>query len=121
MSYWYLASPYSKYPYGLSSAHLHACRACVLLITAGIPVFSPIAHSHPIAMTGGLDPLDHDIWLPADKPMVEAAGGLIVLKLEGWSRSIGVAEEIEGFAEMNKPIVYMEPGEVPVILFQEGK
>ena len=118
MSYWYMASPYSKYPYGLSSAHLHACRACALLITAGIPVFSPIVHSHPIA---GLDPLDHDIWMPLDRAMVEAAGGLIVLKLEGWSRSVGVSEEIEWFAEMGKPIVYMEPGEVPAILLQEGR
>ena len=121
MSYWYMASPYSKHPFGLDAAHLRVCEQAALLISNGIPVFSPIAHSHSIALYGDLDPLDHDIWMLLARAMVDAAGGLIVLKLEGWSRSFGVAEEIEWFVEMNKPIVYMEPGEVPVILFQEGK
>jgi hypothetical protein len=35
-----------------------ACEASTLLIKAGVPVLSPIAHSHPIAYMGGLDAVD---------------------------------------------------------------
>jgi hypothetical protein len=119
--FWYLASPYSKYPLGITAAHYHVCQQAGLLIQAGVPVYSPIAHTHPIAQFSGIDPHDHDIWLPADKPIADAAGGLIVLKLEGWSRSFGIAEEIEWFASAGKPVVYMEPGEVPAELLQEGR
>ena len=121
MTFWYLASPYSKYPSGVHRAHVHVCQQAALLIQAGVPVYSPIAHTHPIALWGGLSPYDHDIWLPADKPIADAAGGLIVLKLEGWSKSFGIAEEIEWFAERGLPVIYMEPGVVPAELLQERK
>lgn len=111
--FWYLGSPYSKFPYGISSAHLHVCRAAALLIKAGVPIFSPIAHTHPIAMVGDLDPLDHAIWLPADEPIMKQADGMIVLKIDGWAGSYGLAQEVEWFAGQGKPIVYMEPGVVP--------
>lgn len=113
MSYWYLGSPYSKYPGGLDAAHKAVCENAALLIRAGIPVFSPIAHSHSIARAGGMDPLDHSIWLPADKPMMDAAEGLIVLKLSGWSRSFGLAHEITVFADARKPVFYMVDGILP--------
>ena len=45
--FWYLASPYSKYPEGTQAAFEMACWQAGLLIRAGVPVFSPIAHSHP--------------------------------------------------------------------------
>ncbi len=114
--FWYLASPYSKYPLGLTAAHYHVCQEAGRLIKAGVSVYSPIAHSDPIAMASGIDPYDHDIWLPADKPIADAAGGLIVLKLEGWSQSFGIAQEIEWFAGEGKPIIYMTPGEMPTEL-----
>lgn len=113
MSYWYLGSPYSKYPLGLNAAHKAICENAALLIKAGVPVFSPIAHTHPIAIHGEMDPLDHDIWLPADWPLLAAAKGVIVCKLTSWSRSYGLAAEIAAFAAAFKPIIYMEPGVVP--------
>lgn len=115
MSFWYLGSPYSKYPSGRANAYVEACRNAAILIRAGVPVFSPIAHSHPIAEYGPVDPLDHDIWLPADAPMMAAAYGLIVLKMESWQFSYGLRLEIETFRGVGKPIVYMEPGVVPVL------
>lgn len=104
----YLATPYSKYIDGLSMASEMACKLAAILIDEGIPVFSPIAHSHAIAMAGGMDPLDHNIWMPADKPLMEAAYGLIVAKLPGWEDSRGVLEEIDAFRAMGKPVHYME-------------
>ena len=116
MSYHYLASPYSKYRDGIEEAYREVCRQVAVLLRAGIPVLSPIAATHGVAIHGGIDPLAHDIWLPADRPLMEAACGLIVCKLNGWDRSFGVAHEIEVFRKASKPIVYMEPGVVPVEL-----
>lgn len=113
MSYWYLATPYSKYVGGLEAAFTEACRQTALLVKAGVPVFSPIAHTHPIAMLAGMDPLDHTIWLPCDRPMMDAAWGLIVCKMDGWERSYGVAHEMDVFRQANKPVIYMKPGHVP--------
>lgn len=113
MSYWYLASPYSKYPDGPHAAYKVACEAAALLIKAGVPVFSPIAHSHGVAFEGGVDPMDHEIWLPADRPMMDMARGIIVLKAAGWEDSYGVNYEIRVFEEADKPVLFMTPGELP--------
>ena len=119
--FYYLASPYSKYPLGITAAHFHVCQQAALLIRSGVPVYSPIAHTHPIAQFGDIDPFDHDIWLPLDRHMMDAAGGLIILKMEGWSRSYGMGTELAYFAEQDRPIVYMDPGVVPDVLLQEGR
>lgn len=116
-SFWYLASPYSKYPAGLEAAFQEVCRQAALLVHHGIPVYSPIAHTHPIAIHGGTDPLDHGIWLPADLPMMRAAyRGLIVCKMPTWEISYGIGEEIKEFGALKRRVVYMEPGVVPAEL-----
>lgn len=108
-SYWYLATPYSKYPAGLERAFVEACRNVGVLIKSGVKVYCPIAHTHPVAVHSGMDPLDHRIWLPADLPLMRAARGLIVCMMDGWRESFGVAEEVRIFGELGKPIAYMEP------------
>lgn len=114
MSFYYLATPYSRYPGGIEEAFREACKQTALLIQAGIPVFSPIAMTHSVAIVAGLDPLDHSIWMPADKPMMEAAKGLIICKMEGWEESKGVKEEQDFFLSLRKPVFYMEPGIIPI-------
>ena len=106
--FWYLATPYSKHPGGIGVAFRDACEAAGHLIRLGVPVFCPIAHTHPIALACGIDPYDHGIWLPADLPFMESAKGLIVAKIVSWESSYGVREEIKFFANRNKPIHYME-------------
>jgi hypothetical protein len=114
---WYLASPYSIYKEkssGLTLAFEEACIAAGLLMTHGYNVYSPIAMTHSICKyTETLDPLDHELWTRFDKPFVDICDGLIVLKLFAWSDSRGVAHEIQRFTEAHKPILYMEPSEVP--------
>lgn len=105
--FWYVATPYSKYPGGPYSAFVQACKATGWLIKAGFKVFSPIAHSHPIADYAGINPFDHRIWLPADKPLMDAAQGLIVVMMPGWDVSIGVCEEITVFQGAGKPVRYL--------------
>lgn len=104
----YLATPYSRYEGGLEAAWIDACRVSGALMRNGFKVFSPIAHSHGIAVHGGLDPLDHEIWLPADESFMEHCEGLIVARLEGWETSKGVAFEIMKFKEAGKPIEYVD-------------
>jgi hypothetical protein len=115
MSYWYLATPYTLYPLGREEAFKMACRVTADLFRAGVPVFSPIAHSHPIAMHGGIDPTDHETWMRADRPMMAAAHGLIVFKAAGWAQSKGVQVEIETFRRAGKPVLFMAPARPLVI------
>lgn len=111
--FWYLGSPYSKHPKGIFIAFSEVCKNAALLIDAGVPVFSPIAHTHPIAKLGKMDPYDHGIWMPADAPFMNLAHGMIVLKLSGWAESFGLGCEISHFEEAGRPVVYMDPGVVP--------
>lgn len=105
--YWYLASPYEAHPEGLDQAHQDACEAAGQLMAAGVPVYSPIAHSHCVALWGDLDPIDHELWMKTDRPMMDAAGGLMVVKMPNWEISRGIAEERRVFAEAEKPIVFL--------------
>lgn len=107
--YWYVATPYTLFDGGIELAFEAACRVTAALIRLGVPVFSPIAHSHPIAVHGGIDPRDHNIWLPADAPLMAAAHGLIVAALPRWQESRGVAHEIAAFEAAGKPVVLFYP------------
>lgn len=106
--FWYLATTYSVHPEGIEKAFEMAARVAAALVRQGVRVFSPIIHTHPVAVYGGLNPYDHSIWLPADKPLMDAAKGLIVWKSEGWKHSKGIAYEIEEFTKAGKPVVFLD-------------
>jgi nucleoside 2-deoxyribosyltransferase len=106
----YLATPYSKYLGGhLERAFVDASKIAAQLLRAGIKVYSPIAHTHPLAVYGNIDPLDHSIWLPFDEAMMEAANILIVAHMDGWQDSKGIAHEIAFFEQRGKPIYDLNP------------
>lgn len=105
----YLATPYSKYPHGIERAFADAAALAARLMLAGVKVYSPIAHTHPLAVHGGLDPLDHAIWLSFDEAMMAAAGVLIVAHLDGWAESMGIAHEIAFFERAGKPVFDLDP------------
>lgn len=110
---WYLASPYSDYDEGHEAAADDIAEQAALLMNAGVRVFSPICHSHPIAKFG-IDDDSHDFWVNwYCRPFMDASCGLIVCDLPGWQDSAGVLAEIEYFEAMGKDIVHMKPGEVP--------
>lgn len=113
---WYLASPYSRFPHGIEAAFRLACEQTAFLIRHRVRVYSPIAHSHPVAIHGGINPYDHSIWLPADKPFMLAATGLIILRAESWEKSVGIEHERNYFALRQRPIVYMDPNILPAEL-----
>jgi hypothetical protein len=105
----YLATPYSKYKAGLDKAFEDAAALAAVLLVEGVKVYSPIAHTHPLAKYSHLDPLDHEIWLPFDEAMMTAADALIVVHMDGWEESYGIAHEIKFFAEAGKPIYDLDP------------
>lgn len=105
--YLYLATPYSKHPEGISKAFLDACKAAGWFIRNGIGVFCPIAHTHPIAVHCKISLLDHEVWLPADKPMMDMARGIVVCQMPSWEESYGIRHEIEVFQKAGKPVEYL--------------
>ena len=104
----YLASPYSHpQEYIRVYRFNEACRAAAFLTCQGRHVFSPIAHSHPIALHGL--PLDAGYWLAFDLEMLGACQEIVVLRLDGWDRSVGVRAEVAKATEWGMPVSYMDP------------
>lgn len=108
----YLATPYSKYPYGIHDAFQDASKYAARLLIAGVKVYSPIAHTHPLAIYGDIDPLDHSIWIPFDEAMMTAADAICVLQMPTWEISKGIAHEIEFFQNAGKPVYFLKPEEL---------
>lgn len=117
-TYWYLATPYTKFAGGLEAAAMLAYRLTAQLMRAGVPVFCPIAHTHPVAAAELRDKqTDHGFWMRADGPMMEAAGGLLVALVPGWGESHGVRFETEQFRHAGKPVMFWDPDRsLPAIL-----
>ncbi len=99
----YLASPYT----GNEQANFEAvCRTAGHLMKASFFVFSPIAHTHPIAM-GGTLPTDWNYWEAYDRAMIERCDAVWVLMLDGWEESKGVTAEIEYAKYLGKDIKFI--------------
>lgn len=105
----YVGTPYSKWADGLDAAFVEASKLTARLMQQGLKVYSPIAHMHPLAIHGDIDPLDHSIWLPFDGAMMDKADAMIVAMMKGWDESKGVRHEIEFFAAAGKPIFFLNP------------
>jgi len=119
--FWYLATPYSKYPDGRKLAFEVACKQAGILTNAGVVVFSPIAHSHPLVIHGNVSGTDFAAWEAFDRAMIQASIGCIVCKMQGWQESEGIARELDIFRLQSKPIVEMEPGWVPAMFLGTGR
>jgi hypothetical protein len=105
----YLASPYSKYPLGLEKAFQHVSAIAGAMLKRGALVYSPIAHTHPIAKFAHIDPYALDVWLPFDEAIMNVCDTLVIATMRGWPESKGIAHEIEFFRTQAKPIYLMDP------------
>jgi nucleoside 2-deoxyribosyltransferase len=74
----------------------------------GVMVFSPIAHTHPIAMHGEL-PTSFEFYAAYDEMMISRCDAVVILMLDGWRESVGVTAEIEIAKRLGKPIALIEP------------
>lgn len=104
----YLASPYSHPDPAVRLARFQAaCKAAAAMMFEGLFVFSPIAHTHPIALAGEL-PLGFDFYAAYDELMISRCDELYVLTIDGWLESVGVTAEIEIAKRLGLPITYQE-------------
>lgn len=105
----YLASPYSHEDLTIREERYQAvAREAGLLINEGNVVFSPIAHSHPIAVYGKVDG-GWETWVKQDLAILARCDEFMVLMLPGWEHSTGIQVE-ELFAdEHDIPVTYRNP------------
>lgn len=85
----------------------YAMKRTAEFLKDGIVVFSPIAHSHEIALRYDL-PKEFDFWEHLDFGYLEASTHVWVLKMPGWERSKGITAEIKEAKRLGKPVVYIE-------------
>jgi len=106
----YLCSPYTSYRNGdIWAAYQEAARIAGLLTKQGHTVYSPVVHSHPLAIYAKIDPLNWQFWMKADAPFVAACQECLVAMMEGWRESQGVTAEIAEFQRVGKPVHYVDP------------
>lgn len=108
---WYLATPFTYYRAGLGKAYEDTCVLAWRLTVKGFTVYSPIIHCDIIARAGGLARTGpgrawyHD----HNERMMLACDRCLVGMLAGWDNSKGVAEEIEFFESLHKPVRFVDP------------
>jgi hypothetical protein len=110
----YVGTPYSKFRGGIEAAFAAACNLMGGFVMQGLKVYSPIAHTHPIAIYCGLDPFDHSLWLPFDQAIMAKSDAMIVAEMDGWADSYGVKHEIEVFRSAYKPVYFVNPKSMEV-------
>lgn len=106
--FYYLATPYTRYPQGIDAAFQHAACVAGNLLRQGYRVYSPIVQGHPMAVHAAIDPLDHAIWLPFNDTMMKLCDALIVAKLASWDQSKGVLHEIAEYRRAGKRVFELE-------------
>lgn len=106
----YLASPYTHPDPEVMAARFDAvCAVAARLMLAGEAVFSPIAHSHPIALQIPETQTDGAFWLAQDFPILCRCTLMKVLMLEGWSMSKGIAAEVQFATNHRIPVEFITP------------
>ena len=114
----YLASPYTCNKDGKefgdgyerkmiqNMRFMQVCHAACAMMHQGIFVYSPIAHTVPIARFGLPD--GYEFWREYDHEILRRMDKLVVLMLDGWETSVGVQDEIAFMTELGKPVEYLE-------------
>ena len=118
----YLAAPYSHPDLAVCEARYKAATcAAAAFIGAGHVVFSPLTMTHPIAMILG----NHlsEVWYAFDEPFMAQCAEIVVLKIDGWRESKGVAAEVEYFEVRGRQVSYISEGELipPPWLWRGGQ
>lgn len=105
----YLATPYSHSDPNVREERFRAVnKAAADLMRAGLHIYSPISHTHPIALAGDL-PLGWEYWQAYDRAILASCCKLIVLMLDGWRESKGVTGEIAIACELGLDVEYISP------------
>lgn len=104
----YLASPYSHPLREVRKRRFHAIRKYAALCMAkGEVVISPIAYGHQFAEKYG-KPGSYDYWQRLSERLILGSDLVRVLKIDGWDKSFGVAEEIKFADDNGIKVTYVE-------------
>lgn len=104
----YIASPFSSPDLAVRRwRYDKACELTVHFLRSGIHVFCPVTYSYFLAEEFGLDG-SWDFWKKLDTDFIDRCDELLVYKLPGWERSVGVRAEVEYASSRNKPVNYWE-------------
>jgi len=107
--YAYLAAPYSDPDIAIRLQRVdNINRVAGHLIAAGVMLFSPISHGHPIAMTVEL-PTDYAFWQRHAECMLHGASSIIILQLGGWAASEGITGEVEFADTLDLTVYVLDP------------
>ena len=92
---YYIAIPYSHpNPFIKANRYELATYALSKLTERGLVAFSPITHSHKVAVDYGVRG-DWSFWEKIDYRFLDASRNLVVIKAPLWDSSRGVLAEIE--------------------------
>lgn len=86
--------------------YLYALKWLAKFSLEGIPVFSPVVHSHDCGIVHQL-PCTFDFWSKLDYAYMDACDELYVLQMKGYQQSVGVTSEIKYAMKKNIPITYI--------------
>lgn len=107
----YLAAPYMHPDLLVREARVREVDACAAaLMQDGHIVFSPLSMNHRVKDHCGLHEAPHEFWMQQDLPWMTACDKLVVLCLDGWKESKGVAMEIQWAQfQLRIPIDFIQP------------
>jgi hypothetical protein len=109
MTYRYLASPYSHpEPAMMDLRYCEARDALAWLLNRQIWAYSPIVHCHDLALIHQM-PTDAEFWREYNETMLRSASALLVLTIDGWSKSKGIAGEIAFAKMLGLPVQCLDP------------
>lgn len=110
----YVAIPYSCNSLSPISQHrtkerrfqIATIAAAMLAKCKGWNPFSPITHSHPMHVMGGLDG-DWNFWCKIDTEYLECSQRMVIVTENGWETSTGVTAEGKIALGLKLPILKM--------------
>ena len=107
----YLAVPYSNPSPRVRHERFEAVnRFAAIVMQQGHGVFSPISHSHPIE-EHFTEAKSWSFWQLQDLPILRVCESVLVLCLDGWEQSVGVAGEVAEATKLGIPVYYINPQE----------
>jgi hypothetical protein len=96
---YYIGQPYShKDPEVREQRFKIALKVLQYFISINEPCFSPIVQTHH------LESKPSNYWMTTDLALLRLCDKLLVLKIEGWEKSVGLAKEIEEAKKIGMPI-----------------
>lgn len=114
----YLACPYSHKtdPTMPERRYEYVTRVAAYFMTKGHNIFSPITHSHPIAVLSkslglGVPMYDWDFWKKQDFDVLRHCSELWILQINGWKESVGVNAEADLARTLGIPVKFINPYE----------